>query len=134
MGGLTRELQVFEDPWIGRSRTVLALGGTFFVLVGVLSGPLATSGVWVQPDLSVGMAVGMTFLATLASLGLFATVGVLNFVASAGLKRGARWGWILTVLIGVLHTLSMCMPFGLFLLYGMLNERTRKSYTTIIEA
>ncbi|MCB9686431.1 MAG: hypothetical protein H6735_15425 [Alphaproteobacteria bacterium] len=134
MGGLTRELQVFEDPWVGRSRTILKVGGTFFLVVGVLSGPLSTSAVWVQPDVSVVMALGVTFLATLAALGLFATVGILNFVASAGLKRGARWGWILTVLIGLLYTVSLCMPFGLALLYGMLNERTRKSYTTIVEA
>lgn len=134
MGGLTRELQVFEDPWVGRSRTILKLGGTFFVLLGLLGGPVGTSGLWVRSDVSVGMAVGLTFLATLVALGLFGTVGVLNFVAAAGLKRGARWGWILTVLVGLLYTLSACMPFGLLLLYGMLNGRTRKSYTTIVEA
>ena len=54
--------------------------------------------------------------------------GAANFVAAWGLARGAKWAWFVTVIVGGIYAPSGCLPFGVVLLYGMLNERTRKTF------
>ena len=128
MGGLTRELQVFEDPWIGRCRTALFVVGGLFLLLGLVNGPLATLSVWTDPDTSVVAATVITLVASAMAFCLWGLFAAVNFAAAAGLKRGARWGWFLTVGLGLLYLMSCCLPFGVVLLIGTLNENTRTRF------
>ena len=65
-----------------------------------------------------------TFFGTMA-------FGVLPAAAAAiGLGRGAKWGWVLGIVAGVLNLFPCCacLPLGAFVLYAMLNEETRQAF------
>lgn len=58
-------------------------------------------------------------------------LGVLPAVAAiVGLGRGARWGWIVTIVVGALNIVPccMCLPVGAFLLFAMLNDEIRQAF------
>lgn len=68
----------------------------------------------------IGIAIGMFLFMMVFTIPMFA--------AAIGLRRGKMWAWIITVCVGGLFAPSLCLPFGAFLLYAMLNEETRKAF------
>ena len=50
--------------------------------------------------------------------------------ASVGLSRGAKWGWIMSIVVGALYVPNLCcLPVGVFLLYAMLNDDVRQAFS-----
>lgn len=115
------------DPWVGRSRLVLWFCGAMYLLLGVVLGVLFPLGSLADssseaPPMVVAVVMGVLMFLVSAGWGLF------NFVVAWGLGRGARWAWICGVIIGGIYAPSICLPLGAVLLYGLLNDATRKAY------
>jgi hypothetical protein len=123
-----RLIEIALDPWVGWSRTALWFCGVVYVLFGLTLGPLMAAPFMLDPTMPEGLGVGLAVVMTVISLVICGGFGLLNFVAAAGLGRGAKWGWILAVVVGAIYLPSGCFPFGGIILYGMLNDRTRKLF------
>ena len=108
--------------WIRASQAVLAFTGLCYVVLGLGMGGMYAMLVLIDPtdpELIVMAIFGV--IITVLCVG----IGVLNFVAIIGLQRQTMWGWIMTLIFGAMYAPSGCMPFGLVLLFGMLNNDTR---------
>ncbi|HHO49984.1 MAG TPA: hypothetical protein ENK18_03720 [Deltaproteobacteria bacterium] len=101
-----------------------SLNGAFAVLAPTLYTAAAYTDPQTDPQSTPALIIGGLCVALSV-----VTVGVLPLmIAAVGLGRGARWGWLLTILAGILYTPSLCLPVGVFLLYAMLNERVRAAF------
>lgn len=71
------------------------------------------------------IAAGLCTPFTLVVLGVVPAA-----LASVGLSRGAKWGWLLTIVVGVINIVPCCtcLPVGAFLLYAMLNDEVRQAF------
>ncbi|MBX2801321.1 MAG: hypothetical protein KTR31_26825 [Myxococcales bacterium] len=115
-------------PMVRYARMVLiglaALNGLFAIGVPVLYGLIPMLDPSMDAE-AVPVMIGVGLCGGLMVFGM----GVVPMVAAVmGLNRGAKWGWILTVIIGALYVPSLCLPVGAFLLYAMLNEEVRKPF------
>lgn len=118
-----------EDlAWIRYTRWTLWFCGAMYVAMGAFAGPLMG---WFMeqeqrddPPLPAWFSTGMSVFL----FAICAGFGAVNFLAAWGLGRGAKWAWILALLIGGIYTPSGCLPFGALILYGLLNEPVRKVY------
>jgi hypothetical protein len=125
-----RLIDIALDPWVNRSRYTLWFCGVVYVLFGLTLGPATATPMFLDPTMDPTFPIVFGVVMTLFSLVLCGGFGLLNFVAAAGLARGAKWGWILALVIGAMYLPSVCVPFGAILLYGMLNDRTRKLFSS----
>jgi len=123
---LDLELAVSELPWVGYVRITLVFVGVCYLLIGLATVPL----MWAQFALDPAMAgdpMAPWFGASTGGL-MFCCgggVGIVNFLAAAGLKRGRKWAWLTSVVLGGIYAPSICLPFGAVMLYGMLREDVR---------
>jgi hypothetical protein len=116
------------DPWVGHCRLILFFTGACYVFLGLALGALfaftpvlAESG-GDPPPPAFGWFMG-------AVMALFCSgFGAMNFVAAWGLGRGEKWGWVIGLILGAMYAPSICLPIGALLLYGLLNERTRRRF------
>jgi hypothetical protein len=124
----TDDVEFFLDPWVGYSRMTLFFVGGAYVLLGAAMGLAFPSLLAADPtvDPEVALAMGGTFGVIIFVFCAF--FGVLNFLAAFGLGQRAKWAWIMTLILGAIYAPSACLPFGAVLLYGMLNDRTRKAF------
>jgi hypothetical protein len=123
-----RLIEIALDPWVGYARMALWFCGVVYFLFGLTLGPLMAMPFLMDPTLPENMGVILAVVFTVVTLVICGGFGLLNFVAAAGLGRGARWGWILALVVGAIYLPSACVPFGAVIMYGMLNDRTRKLF------
>ena len=123
-----RLIEIALDPWVSYTRYALWFCGVIYFLFGFTMGPLLGSLMMLDPTMPEGAATFMMVFMTVISLVICGGFAVLNFIAAAGLARGAKWGWILAVVVGAIYLPSACVPFGAIIMYGMLNDRTRKLF------
>src|SRR5688572_4224084 len=123
-----RLIEIALDPWVNYSRYTLWFCGVAYVLLGIGLGPLMAAPLFLDPSIPEGMGTGLAIGFTLFSLVLCGGFGLVNFVAASGLGRGAKWGWILSLVLGAIYLPTACLPFGGVLMFGMLNDRTRKLF------
>jgi hypothetical protein len=116
------------SPWILYSQIVLVVCGALYLLIGLLLGVGTLLGAASDPTLDPGegLALGVGIGGLL--FGMLAVVGAVNWLAAWGLRSRAMWAWVLTLVLGATYIGSACFPFGAILLYGMLNERSRKAF------
>lgn len=107
-------------PWVNHCRTALFFTGACYVVLGLAFVPIFA--VVSEGDLAFSLAMG-TF-AFFFSVGF----GVLNFVAARGLKQGARWAWILSLVLAAMYVSSACLPIGIVLLVGLLRTDVRQAF------
>lgn len=124
-----RMIEILLDPWVTWSRYTLWFCGVAYFLIGLTFGPLMAAPFLLDPNMPEGLGIGMAVVFGLFTLVICGGFGLMNFVAASGLGRGAKWGWILTLVVGAIYLPSGCFPFGGILMYGMLNDRTRKLFT-----
>lgn len=115
-------------PWIRFSQFVLMFCGAAYVLIGLIFGPLMVVVMWADPELdnALGLAIGTG--TGLLVLVLCVGVGVFNLVTAWGLAKRRKWAWISAIILGAMYAPSICLPFGVILLYGMLNPETRSAF------
>lgn len=113
--------------WIDWSRYVLIFVGVAYLGLGVVMAPLYTLILSIDGE-GGGGSVVMGLVLGAMMLGLGVVFGALNFAAAWGLKRQAKWAWVLTVFLGVLYLPSGCLPFGAVLLYAMLSAPGRARF------
>jgi hypothetical protein len=116
------------DTWVTVSQAVLVFCGVSYLLIGVLGGLGMGLAFSMDPtiDPALGVPFGIGFGVMMFLMGAF--FGGLNFVAAWGLKSRAKWAWIMTLVLGAIYAPSGCMPLGMLLLFGMLNDKTRKNF------
>lgn len=125
-----REIELASDPWLGWARTVLSLGGFVYALMAIGLGPLMSLQFWVDDAVPKGLAIAMTLVFCVMSLVLGGLFALVQFAASSGLASGKKWAWIAGLVVGAIYLPSCtCFPFGAVILYGLLNEKTRKLFT-----
>lgn len=116
-----------DDPWPTWVAVTLVAVGLFYVLLG------ATAPLWFIPMMELDRRPGdptmpdsfnTAFVAVM--LVMSCGFGLLNFLGAWGVHRRTKWGWIIGICLGGLYAPSICLPFGVVVLYGLLNERTRK--------
>jgi hypothetical protein len=123
-----RLIEIALDPWVNYTRYALWFCGAIYFLFGLGLGPLMSAPFLLDPTIPENMGMIMAVVFTLVTLVICGGFALLNFIAAAGLARGAKWGWILAVVVGAIYLPSACVPFGAVILYGMLNDRTRKLF------
>ncbi|MEZ4238615.1 MAG: hypothetical protein R3F59_21185 [Myxococcota bacterium] len=118
------------DPWITACRGVLWFTGACYLLLGLASGPLFGFATMVDPETKAPPEIALVAGAVGGGVMLVVCGGIaaVNFAAAWGLVRGRMWAWVLTLIVGGIYAPSGCLPFGAVLLYGVLNERTRKRF------
>jgi MFS family permease len=79
-----------------------------------------------EDDPTMAVVMGSVGLVVAAFI---VVIAVLPLIAGAwGLRRGAKWAWFVTVIVGAMYAPSACLPIGAFLLYAMLNDEVRKAF------
>lgn len=126
-GAHERRVDVSDLEWVKYTRWTLWFCAASYVLLGAIF-----SGVFVLA-LSADPEMEGASLVFALPMGLFmfascAMIGAVNVLAAHGLAMGARWGWILALVLGGIYAPSGCMPVGAVILYGLLNERVRKAF------
>jgi hypothetical protein len=119
------EAELAEIPAVvrGAQAMLLVFGAMYFVLGGLLGAVYGGLG-FLDPEMPVVVGVGMGVFMFACSGGF----GALMLASAVGLQMRARWAWVGALIVGGMFAGSACMPFGLFLLYAMLIEETRKVY------
>lgn len=129
MDTFDRELELATDPWLGWARTVLSLGGFAYLLFALFLGPLMSLQLWLDPNVDTTMAVVFTVVFTVISIVVCGPLSLVQFAASSGLGNGRKWAWFAGLAVGLLYLPSCtCFPFGAVILYGLLNEKTRRLF------
>ncbi len=120
------------DPWMRYTPWILYVVGALYMMLGFVSvvlfggfAALVASVAQSQDDM-LGAMMMVAYAASLFVVGV--GFGAVNFAAGAGFGRRSKVGWFATVILGAIYLGSACMPFGLAILYGALNDRTRKSF------
>ena len=120
MDELDRQYVILTSPWIKWTRICLIFVGICYVALGILFTPF----LFLDPE--IPLALQLIFAALLLLVGV--GVGIVNFLAAWGLGRGAKWAWVVTIILGATYAPSGCLPFGVFFLIAMLNNDVRKAY------
>lgn len=124
---IDRQIRMSELPWVGYARAVLLFLGWSYFLLG-LSLPVLYGGMgYVDPEIG---PEGAPFMAVAGlCLGMFVWLFAAPMIAGAwGLKRGKKWAWFIAVITGGIMAPSACFPFGVLLLFAMLQEDVRKAF------
>jgi hypothetical protein len=122
-----RLIEIALDPWIGYARSTLWFCGLVYIVLGLALGPLMGLPMLSDPDTRT-MGIVLTLVYTVVCLVFCGGFGVFNLAAASGLGRGKKWAWIAAVAIGGIYAPSACCLFGVVLLYGMLNDKTRRLF------
>lgn len=124
---IDRVIAVADLPWVHRARLVLMFCGGVYVLFGIALAPLMYLMFTLDPSMGEsGWIFGLVM--AVFTFGVCFVVGVANLLASRGLRKGARWGWVLALILGATYLPSGCFPFGAIVLYALLNEEVRQAY------
>jgi hypothetical protein len=120
--------QIALDRGVRLTRVALWFVGACYALLGVIGGPLMGMATMADPTLDpdVAQIMGGVMMGVMLVMGL--GFGLVNFVAAWGLGGGGKWAWILTIILGAIYAPSACLPFGAVMLWGMLNDDTRKLF------
>ncbi len=123
-----RIIHIMMDPGVRYTKYALWFCGVMYGLLGVTTGPamglLSTS----DPSIDPAMGQMMGLVVTVVTLAVCIGFGLVNFMAAWGLSVGGKWAWILTLVLGATYLPSGCMPVGAVVMWGMLNEQTRKLF------
>jgi hypothetical protein len=120
-----------RDPWLSWVPMLLyGVGGLYFLLgVGSLvmligAGGLAASAGTDDGAVMLGVMVAEALVIAAVTFGF----GAVNIAGGYGFGQKAKWGWFTALILGGMYAPSACLPFGIAILYGCLNERTRKTF------
>lgn len=119
-----------QQPMVRYARLVLTGLVVLNVLASLLVGASFLGGAFLDQSLADEEMIGMVAAGVCTPITLLA-LGVLPAaLASVGLSRGAKWGWYLTIGVGVINIIPCCtcLPIGAFLLYAMLNDDVRQAF------
>lgn len=122
-----RLIEIALDNWVNYSRWVLWLCGIANLFVGVVTGPLYGIAVMDDPTVSSTWAIVGSVITGLVALVFCGGFGLVNLIVAGGLGRGAKWSWYATLVLGAIYLPSCCL-FSLVLMYGMLNDKTRRLF------
>lgn len=120
-----------RDPWISWVAIALYGCGAVYALIGIVFGVglVGLGGLTGAQGGSDEVVMGVTFAIEGVVIGAFTLAwAALNFAGGWGFSNGTRWGWFVALLLGGIYTPSMCLPIGAAILYGCLNDRTRKTF------
>ena len=124
-----RELELASDAGIGYARSVLSFCGAVYLALALLLGPLLSAPLLLDDGAGTGLKVAMLAFNSLLAVVFSGGFAVVNFVAGSGLARGKKWAWVVAIGLGAIYLASACFPFGAVVLYGVLNEKTRKLFS-----
>lgn len=109
--------------WITWTQIALVFVGLCYVVLGLVFLPLFP--VLIAADGGDAPPAAFTLALSIIMLLVCLGFGAGNFVVAWGLSRRAKWAWILALVLGGIYAPSGCLPFGVLVLYGMLNGDTR---------
>lgn len=119
-----------QQPMVRYARLVLVALIALNVLAALMIAAVFLGGAVLDQSLTDQEMYGMVASGVCTPLTLL-FVGVLPAaLASVGLGRGAKWGWFLTLAVGVINIVPCCtcLPVGLFLVYAMLSDDVRQAF------
>jgi hypothetical protein len=120
-----------RDPWLSWVPMALYFSGAVYALLGIAFGVgfLGIGGLAATDGTSEGPVVaGMMIAYAVIGGGLMLGWAVVNFLGGWGFSRQAKWGWFVALVMGGIYAPSACFPIGIVLLYGCLNDRTRRTF------
>ena len=126
---MTDEFDAFDDPrmgnpWLRYAVLCLNIVGAAYLLLGVVGG--IGYGYVFSQDPNMGVVAGV--LVGVVMFVFCAVVAIVNFVAAFFTQRKSKIGWVLGLILGGMYATSCCLPFGVVILVGMLNEKSRKIF------
>jgi hypothetical protein len=124
---LDREIRIAQLQWVMYSRWILIFVGLFYVGLGAVIPLFYGSIAFVDPEIGPEMAPFLAAGGLCAALFIWG-FSVPMFAAAWGLKRGKKWAWVVTLIVGAMLAPSACLPLGAALLYGMLQDPVRKEF------
>jgi hypothetical protein len=111
-----------RSSWFGVVKGLLWFSGICYVLIGAVAGPAMGWAMTVDGEVPV-------FVGWLIGIGTFlfcAAFGGANFAAAIGLDRETKWGWIVSLVLAAMYAPSGCLPIGVLMLVGLLQDGVRK--------
>lgn len=121
------DIDLASDGWLKAARYSLVFTGVCYLLLVPL-GPFIAMSEFHEAHAPRGFNLGFTIGFTLMLLVVGGGLAAANFVAARGIKNGKRWAWLTGVILGALYAPSICLPFGVVILYGLLREPVRNFY------
>ena len=123
------DLDPFDDPrlgnpWLRYATTCLNLLALLTLIIGVIAGG------WFGANIAETSEMGWMLGAPVA-LGIIvfsALWSVVHLVTTALIGRGNKIGWVFGLLLGVVYLPQLCPPWGIIILVGLLNEKSRKHF------
>lgn len=112
----------FGNPWLRYAGICLYIVGVLYGLLGIGLGGLYGMLIGQDAGAVVGIIVGLVI--ALFMLGFAAA----NIAGAVLLGRGSKIGWVIALILGAMYCASACMPFGIVILIGVLNEKSRKLF------
>ncbi|MFT6160600.1 MAG: hypothetical protein ACJATT_004451 [Myxococcota bacterium] len=112
------------NPWLRYATLCLNILALLTMFGGIFAGG------WVASNLAetsgqgwlLGAPVGLT-------IGFFAIFwGILHVITTVLISRGNKIGWMFGLLLGVVYLPQLCPPWGIIILVGLLNEKSRRSF------
>lgn len=115
-------------PMVRLASLVMFFLGGVYILFGLLFGVVYSAIPFIDSSMDSAEAAFFVGFGVVFGVLMAAVFGLPMVAGGYGLRQGKMWAWILTVCVGGLFATSACMPFGIFLLYAMLNETTRNAF------
>lgn len=123
-----------EAPEVGDTmgvrvvRVALIVGAVAYLLLGLVTGGILLSLRWFGAD---GMTRGdrAVFLVFGVAMPVMCTfLAGVNLAPLLGLRQRAPWAWATAFGLSMVYLPSAFFPIGLALLWGLLNEKTRREF------
>ena len=116
----SREHVLSSSTWLMLARGSHWVCGIGYFVWGIAFAALLHD----DPELSQAAWLGVSVCMFL----VFGGFGATHILAARGLRHGAKWAWIATVILGGMYLLSACLPVGAIFLYTMLRDVERKVF------
>lgn len=119
----------FDDPRLGNPWLRYAtLSLNILALAALIGGVIA--GGWFGASIAETSDMGWLLGAPVA-LGIMtfsALWAITEFITTALIGRGNKIGWVFGLIFGVLYLPWLCPPWGIIILIGLLNAKSRKAF------
>lgn len=115
-------------PYLNLTIASLLTSALGYVVLGIVLGPVGGMA-WMMDDPyrePLPPSIMMIFSAIMVAVCV--GVAILNVVAVVGLRRRAKWGWFLSLVLGLIYLPSLCLPFGLAIFLPLLQAEVREAF------